>query len=151
MKKVFVVAGLILSVMIMAACGSTTEVVEESAVEVEASAAALTLSGAANMTWSVADLEGMVQTEAEYTNKDGETSTFGGVAFSELFSAAGVGDYASVTLIASDDYAAEVSADELSACATCLVSVQDDGTLRAVMPDMSSKVQVKGLVEISVQ
>ena len=102
------------------------------------------------MSWTASDLEAMTQVEAEYTNKDGETTTFNGVAFSDLFADAGVSDYTSVTLVASDGYEAEVTADELSACANCLVAV-DDGSFRSVMPDMSSKLQVKGLVEIKVQ
>ena len=152
MKKVFVIAGLILSVIVLASCGSTTEVVvDDSAVEAETSEAVLTLSGAADMTWSTADLEGMTQTEAEYTNKDGETSTYSGVALCGLISEAGISDFTTATLIAFDGYEAEITSDELSNCDTCIVAVEDDGSLRAVMPDMSSKLQVKGLSEISVQ
>ena len=150
-KKFILITSLIFSAMLMAACGSTATVAEESVAEAETSAAVLTLSGEAVMTWTTADLEGMTQVEADYTNKDGETTTFSGVALSELFSAAGVSEYTTVTLVASDDYAAEVTFDELSTCEACLVAIQDDGTFISVMPDMSSKVQVKGLVEIQVQ
>lgn len=150
-KKIFITTGLILAVLIMAACGpSTAEAVEESA-PVEASASGLTLTGSASMTWSADDLAAMPQIEADYTNKDGETSTYSGVAFSELFAAAGVSEYTMVTLVASDGYTAELTFDELSNCPNCLVTVQDDGTFRSVMPDMASKLQVKGLSEIQVQ
>jgi hypothetical protein len=151
-KKLLRLSGLFLVVLAMAACAApAAEAVEESAPAAEAAdEAVLALSGAAEMSWTADDLGAMTQTEADYTNKDGETTTYSGVAFSELFAAAGVEDYASVTMVASDGYEAEVTADELSACANCLVAV-DDGSFRSVMPDLSSKLQVKGLVEIKVQ
>lgn len=150
-KKYFAVTGLILTVLMMAACSPAAEVVEESAPAEAASDAGLVLTGTAEMAWSTADLEAMTQVEADYTNKDGETTTYSGVAFSELLSAAGVAEYTTITLVAADGYSAEVSADELTVCANCLVSVDDDGSFRSIMPDMASKVQVKGLVEVQVQ
>ncbi len=149
-KKAFIFTGLLLAVLAMAACAPAAAVVEEEAAPVEA-AAALTLSGAADMSWTVDDLAALTQIEADYTNKDGETTTYSGVAINDLLAAAGVEEYEMATLVAVDEYSAEVTAEELSACANCLVAVSDDGTLRSVMPDMSSKVQVKGLVEIQVQ
>lgn len=150
-KKLFIIAGLVMTMLAMAACAPAVEAVEEEAVPMEAAEAALTLSGAVEMSWSVNDLAAMDQIEADYTNKDGETTTYSGVAISDLLAAAGVEDYTMLTLVASDEYAAEVAAEDFDSCANCLVAVQDDGSLRSVMPDMSSKVQVKDLVEIQVQ
>lgn len=149
-KKLFIIAGLVLTIMAMAACTPTVEVAEEEVI-VEDAEPALALTGAVELSWTVDDLAALDQIEADYTNKDGEISTFSGVAISDLLAAAGVEEYTMITLVASDDYAAEVPAEDFTACANCLVAVQDDGTLRSVMPDMSSKVQVKGLVEIQVQ
>lgn len=149
-KKILKVTGLILVVLAMAACAApAAEAVEESA-PAAADEAALAMTGAAEMSWTADDLGALTQVDADYTNKDGETTTFSGVSFSDLFAAAGVEDYASVILVASDGYEAEITADELSACANCIVAV-DNGSFRSVMPDMASKLQVKGLVEIKVQ
>ena len=150
-KRLIVIAGLILSVMLVTACAAETAVVEEEAAPAEAAGATLTMTGAAEMSWTVDDLAAMTQTDADYTDKEGVTTTFTGVAFSDLLAAAGVEDYATVTMVASDDYAADVTFDELSTCPTCLVAVDEDGSLRSVMPDLSGKLNVKNLVEIQVQ
>lgn len=149
-NRVFLIIGLVLTAVVMTACSFAVETAsEETAVEIVESA--LTLSGAAEMSWTVDDLAGLDQTEADYTNKDGETTTYSGVAINDLLTAAGVSEYTTVTLVAADEYAAVVAAEELSACANCLVAVQEDGSLRSVMHDMSGKLQVKDLVEIQVQ
>jgi hypothetical protein len=150
-KRIIATTVLALSVLVMAACATAApaEVAEEAA-PAEA-AAGLTLSGVASMTWSAEDLAAMPQTEADYTDKEGATTTFSGVSFSELLTAAGVTDYASVTMVAADGYSAEVTADELSACANCIVAVDEDGSFRSVMPDLGGKLNVKGLVELQVK
>jgi hypothetical protein len=89
--------------------------------------------------------------EAEYTNKDGDTTVYTGVALLDLLSEAGVAEYAAISLVSDDGYSADVTSEELSACSTCVVVLTDDGSLRSILPDFSSKVQVKGLVEIIVQ
>ena len=150
-KKIFVIASLILSVLLMAACATEAAVVEEEAAPAEAAGAGLSMTGAAEMNWSVDDLAAMTQIDADYTGKDGETTTYTGVAINDLLAAAGVEEYTAINMVASDDYAAEVTFDELSACATCLIAVEDDGSMRSVMPDMSGKLNVKNLVEIQVQ
>ena len=95
------------------------------------------------------DLQGLPATEAEYTNKDGETTMYTGVAISALLAEVGIDSFNSLILVAADGYTAEVTADELAGCSNCIAAF-DDGSLRSVMPDLSSKLQVKDLVEIQI-
>ncbi|MBM3137334.1 MAG: hypothetical protein FJZ98_03995 [Chloroflexi bacterium] len=120
------------------------------AAEPVAAEAALTLSGpATGVSWSMEDLQAYPATETDYTNKDGETATYTGVAFSALLAEVGIESFSSLTMVAADDYTADVTFDELAACPNCIVAF-DDGSLRSVMPDLSGKLQVKDLVEIRI-
>ena len=95
-----------------------------------------------------AELEAFGTTSADYTNKDGETTTYEGVLLSAILADAGAADAGGeVTFVAADGYEAGLSADEALACADCIVAF-DGESLRSVMPEMSSKLQVKDLVEI---
>ena len=120
------------------------------AVEVAADAP-LKMSGLVEMGWSLDDLKALPVTEAEYTNKDGETKTYSGVSFSDLLKAAAVEDYSTVTLIAADDYSVGVDRKTLDACTTCIIAIGDDGSLRSVMPGMQGSLQVKDLVALEVK
>jgi hypothetical protein len=51
---------------------------------------------------------------------------------------------------AADGFEADIDLNEALACANCIVAF-DNGSLRMVMPDMSGKLQVKDVIEISVQ
>ena len=148
-KKFFLISILVVGMLISACATTQAETATEEVVV--AAEPVLTLSGAAEASWTADDLKAMNQTSADYTDKDGNTTTYSGVLISDLLAAAGVADYAKLTLIASDDYSAEVTKDELSACTGCIVAFSDDGSLRSVMPDFSGKQNVKNLVEISVE
>ncbi len=111
----------------------------------------LKMTGLAEKSWTLNELKAMPSTNTDYTNKDGETTTYSGVIFTLLFEAAGVSEYSAITLVAADEYAVEVTKDELDECPTCIVAIQEDGSLRSVMPDFSGKQQVKDLVEIQVE
>ena len=135
------------SALLLAACGGKVAEAQPAAV---VSDAALVFSGSADAAWTVADLQALPVTAAEYTNKDGETTSYSGVSFADLFTSAGVESYSSVSLLAADDYAAELDQATLDACKDCIVAIQDDGSLKAVLPGMSSAVQVRDLVEVIV-
>jgi hypothetical protein len=113
--------------------------------------AALVMSGAEDAGWTLADLQAMPQTSAEYTNKDGETTTFEGVSIADLLVAVGVMKYDSVTLLAADDYAVNVDFARLDACADCIVIIQEDNSLKSVMPGFEGLFQVRDLIEIQVE
>lgn len=101
------------------------------------------------MPFSMNQLVNMDTLDVEYTGKDDTVTVYTGVPLLDLLSEAGL-EGETILLTASDDYQAEVSAAELESCADCVVAF-DEGGLRSVLPGFSSKVQVKGLVEISVK
>lgn len=146
-KSINKIAGLILVAVLVVSCAPQAA---PNAVEPVSAEAALTLSGpATGVSWSMEDLQGLPATKTEYTNKDGETTTYTGVAISALLAEVGIETFKSLTLIAADGYTAEVTADELAGSPNCIVAF-DEGSLRSVMPDLSSKLQVKDLVEIQI-
>jgi hypothetical protein len=101
--------------------------------------------------YTLADLQTMDTMDVDYTSK-GETTTYTGVPIQALLDAAGVqADAATVSFVASDDYAYDAALSDVTACANCIVAWADDGTLRTVMPDMPGAAQVKGLVSITVK
>jgi len=141
-KSIIKIAGFILLTTLAVSCAVKAEPASMEPV--------LKLTGAASASWSEDDLKALPVIVAEYTNKDGETTIYTGVAFAELFKAASVGDFTSLTLVAADGYTVEVTSDELSGCPTCIVAFQEKGGLNSVMPDFSGKLQVRDLVEIQV-
>lgn len=135
MKKLRFIASLLIFMAILTACAPT-------------GATVLTVGG---QEYTQSELEALGTQSVDYTNNDGEVTTYSGVPLSTLLEDAGASDSgANITFTASDNYEAEASVDEVMACADCIVAF-DDGSLRVVMPDFSSKLQVKDLVSITVQ
>jgi hypothetical protein len=95
------------------------------------------------------ELEALGTQSVDYTDKDGEITTYEGVPLAALLNDAGV---TSDTLIftAADDYQADMAAEEALSCENCIVAFDGDG-LRLVMPDFSGKLQVKDLVSITAE
>ena len=93
-------------------------------------------------------LEALGTTTVDYTNKDGETTAYEGVVLATLLSDAGV-QSGELGLVAADGYVANLTVEEALSCANCIVAFDDD-SLRTVMPEMSGKLQVKDLVDITV-
>ena len=85
---------------------------------------------------------------ADYTDKEGVTTTYEGVSLAAVLEDAGLSGSSEITMTSSDGYEASLTVDEVSACANCIVAFDED-TLRTVMPDMSGKLNVKDLVKIS--
>ncbi len=151
MKKICVVLGLLMVAALVVSCAPAAETAPVAeAVEVAADAP-LKMSGLVDMSWSLDDLKALPVTETDYTNKDGETKSYSGVSFSDLLKAAAVEEYASVTLIAADDYSVGIDQKTLDACTTCIIAIEEDGGLRSVMPDMEGSLQVKDLVALEVK
>jgi len=147
MNKIsFKVAVLTLLIALFVGCAPQGQQAAEQAV----SEATLTISSPqVNVTWSLSDLQAFPTIDVEYTNKDGETTIYNGVALSTLLEEAGIESYKSLSLVAADGYTAEVTSDELAGCTNCIIAF-DDESLRSIMPDMSGKLQVKNLVEIQI-
>ena len=141
MKKTTLVTTLLVLVALLAACAPQAQATEETAV------ALLSVNDKA---YTQADLEALGTTSVDYTDKDGVTTTYEGVVLSVLLTDAGADSGTDVTLIAADGYEASLTVEEALACANCIVAFDGEG-LRTVMPDMSGKLNVKDLIEISVQ
>ncbi|MEN6478024.1 MAG: substrate-binding domain-containing protein [Anaerolineales bacterium] len=115
---------------------------------------ALKASGKVAMTtgWTLAQLKAMDMVKAEVENKSGTIDVFEGVPLVDLLAALEpAADATTVVLVASDGFTAEVPLADVEACPTCVVAPQEDGTLRAAMPGMSSKFQVKDLTELRIE
>jgi hypothetical protein len=146
-KSLIQLASLFVLVALITSCAPQVEPVPAEPIGADG---ALKMTGPAIfIAWTMEDLQGFPSTEVDYTNKDGETTTYSGVAISLLLAEVGVESFNSLTLIAVDGYSAEVTADEMDGCERCIVAF-DGGSLRSVMPDLSSKLQVKDLVEIQI-
>jgi hypothetical protein len=163
--KLFLILGMVLS-LALAACGPTAPEpapaepaapAEESAPE-EASAAsgeaALKVTGAvaSEQAWTEDEVKAMDAIDVESTNKDGETSTYTGVLLSDLLAAAEPNaDASTVIFVADDGYTAEISLEELTACADCIASFRNKGGFSTVLPGYPGNMQVKGVTEIQVK
>jgi hypothetical protein len=102
--------------------------------------------------WTEAQVKKMDTMEAVSTNKDGESSTYTGVLITDLLGEAQPNaDATTVVFVADDGYTAEVTLEELNACADCIVSFRDQGGFSTVLPNFSGKLQVKGVAEIQVK
>jgi hypothetical protein len=139
MKKTILLITLIVVLTLFTACSST---------EITAEVAVLTVGGKA---YTHSELEALGTQSTDYTNKDNETTTYTGTPLSALLEDAGLtsaGD--TLVFTAADGYKADMTLDEALDCTGCIVA-NDSGSLRAVMPDLSSKLQVKDLIIIDIQ
>lgn len=134
MKQTRLLVSLFFILALLSACGTTEEAV-------------LTVGGD---TYSQSQLEALGTMSVDYTNKDGEVTTYEGVSLAGLLADAGADSGGTVTFTAADEYQAELEMDEALACANCIVALDGD-SLRLVMPDFSGKLQVKDLISISVK
>jgi DMSO/TMAO reductase YedYZ molybdopterin-dependent catalytic subunit len=125
----------------------------------------LGVSGAVSspLTLSYADLAGMAQTDLKDVFMDkslGEDTTgdWSGAALTEILSKAGAGEYVSITVIAADGYAIEISKDELQDAIVALKengkwiaeADPDHGPIRLVCPYTPANRWVFQLTELQV-
>jgi len=153
MKKIVV---LLLSVLFVSMLGCQAADVATTEVEpiVEEGPVAFTISGnvATEFGWSEAEIKSLNTLDVDYTNKDGETTTYTGVLLSDLLTLAQPGaDAANLVFVADDGYTAEVALADVMTCTNCILGFREEGGFISVMPDFSGKLQVKGIVEIQVQ
>jgi hypothetical protein len=133
MKKVRLIVSIFILIALVTACSAATDDGE-----------AVLIVG--DKGYSKSQLEALGTQDVDYTDKDGETTTFTGVLVNDLLEDAGL-NAANLVFVAADGYEAEATMDEIGACTNCIVAFDED-SLRMVMPDMSGKLQVKGVVEI---
>ena len=138
---------LIVMGILLTGCAAT----EEAAAPAEV---ALNVTGnvASEQAWTEAEVKAMDTLDVESANKEGEISTYTGVLITDLLAEAQPNAEANtVVFVADDGYTAEITLEELNACADCIVSFRDQGGFGTVLPGLSTKLQVKGVVEIQVK
>ena len=152
--KLFLILSMVLS-LALAACGPTVpEPAPAAEAEEPAGEVALKVTGAvaSEQAWTEAEVKALDAIDVESTNKDGETSTYTGVLLSDLLAAAQPNaDATTVVFVADDGYTAEITLDELMACADCIASFRNQGGFSTVLPGYPGNMQVKGVVEIQVK
>ncbi len=153
-KWIIVLVMVVLLIGLLSGCSTAATEITSGEGEQVAGPIALKITGkiASEVGWTEAELKAMDTIDSEYTDKDGTTKTYTGVPINALLEGAGVqSDAATVVFIASDGYQADAPLADVQACQTCIVAFDEEGGLRMVLPDFSSKVQVKGVVEVQVQ
>jgi hypothetical protein len=146
-KSLVVVLALVLVAMVLAACGGGTSggIPDDAALKITGNVKN-------EVGWTEDQVRAMDTMDTESTNKDGETATYTGVSIKALLDKASPNsDATTVTYVADDGYTAEVTLAEVQGCANCIVSFRSQGGFSIVMPDFSSKAQVKGVVEIQIK
>jgi hypothetical protein len=131
---------------------TATEEPAAPAVEVEGS---LVITGLVDqpLGFMEADLRGMEVLKITAEHPKSGSAEFEGVSLNALLDLAGVQAGATtLVIIAADGYAAEVSLDEIRACADCLVGFTNTAEkLKMVMPGLASGVWVKDVVSLEVK
>ena len=117
--------------------------------------AALTINGKVEqeMSWTTADIQGMqtVKIQAKHP-KTGDLTDYEGVRISDLLALVKpAADASKVVFTASDGYTAELDLVSLNTCTDCLISFNESGQLKTVMPDQISGLWVKDLIKIEIQ
>ncbi len=102
--------------------------------------------------WTEEEIRAFETMDVQAANKDGEMVDYTGVSLKSLLDLA-IPNVTAATLVflAADGYSAEMPYADAAECETCIVAFNDDGGFRMVMPDFSTKVQVKDVVEIQVK
>ena len=121
----------------VSACGASSEPI-------------LSVTGLTDKTYAKKELMEFSRVESAYMNKDGEIIEYLGVPMISIIENCEVETYSSVTMVASDGYSAEITFEELDACVKCIIAFQENNGLLAVMPDYSSKLQVRDLIELQI-
>lgn len=155
MRNKTVLAVALLLVLGLVACGGAAPDVDWT----------LGVSGAVSspLTLSFAELADMSQTELndilmEKSLGEDTTGTWSGVALAEILSKAGTGEYVSITAVAGDGYAIEISKDELQDAIVALKENDewiaeadpDHGPIRMVCPHTPANRWVFQLKELQV-
>ena len=112
----------------------------------------LKISGpAVGVTLGLADIQTMKIVSVPFTDKNGVTTTYTGVAVADVLKAAGVVGTPDLTLVAGDGFTYDLASADYAGCADCIVALDSAGGLRTVFPKLGGKAQIKGLVEIVVK
>ncbi len=152
MKKGLLIAAIVIMVMI-AGCKATPTTSAPAAAE-PAAVPALTVTGlvATPQSWTLDQLGALNLVDETVEHPKNGPMDVRGVLLSELLAlAAPTSDATAIVFTASDGYTGEIDLATVTACATCMVQIGEDGKLNAIMPDQSSKLWVKDIINIEVK
>ena len=170
MKKTLIITLLLLS-LVLSACASATTlepapvveepataeeapIVEEAPAAEETAGVALKVTGsvASEQAWTEDEVKAMNTIDVESTNSKSESDTYTGVLLTDLLAAAQPNaDATMLVFVADDGSTADVSIEEINACADCIASFRSKGGFSAILPGFDKKAQLKGIVEIQVK
>lgn len=103
-------------------------------------------------TLTVADLRKMEQVSVKATDRDGIEQTYTGVAIATLLKNATLQPAAKqVVFTGGDGYAQMLRISDLQADTNALISIDENGALRNILPTQPPKFWIKGLIKIDVQ
>lgn len=123
-------------------------------IEAHKPAAGLVITGKVGeeKSWSEDDVKAMEVMDVQAANKDGQMVDYQGISLKGLLDLAKpAADATTLTFVADDGFSADMPLADATACEKCIVAFNDDGGFRMVLPDFSTKMQVKGVVEIQVK
>jgi hypothetical protein len=115
---------------------------------------ALKFTGSVNdrAAWSEEEIRRMETAQVTSTNKEGESETYTGVQIKSLLSIAGVKpDASKVIFIAGDGETAEVALSDVADCEDCIFTFRKNGGFSVLVPGVSKKLLVRGVVEVQVE
>lgn len=99
-----------------------------------------------------ADLAKLEQTEVKATDRDNVERTYKGVLLSTIFTQVGLQSAAkSVVFTGGDGYSQEVTLSDLQKDTHAIITVDQGGSLRDILPSTKPKFWVKGLVKLEVK
>jgi hypothetical protein len=158
----------VLTVGVMAGCGSSDTTTTSAAPETSTTAAATeTTAGSLNGVSGIIDVKGAVESPMTLTAADLEeltvvdltvehpklgTMDYTGVRFSELMPILKVQDSATVVQLGcTDGYIAEIPLADIESTPDAMLAIGDDGSLNAVMPGMFGKAWARDITAMTFQ
>lgn len=94
----------------------------------------------------------MDSVQVDSTNNDGETETYTGVQIKTLLSMAAVKpDASTVAFISGAGETAELPLSDVKDCENCIFTFRKNGGFSILVPAVSNKLLVKGVVEVQVE
>lgn len=102
--------------------------------------------------WAEDEVKALETMDVQAANKDGQMVDYKGVSLKGLLEMAKPANEATALVFVADDgYSAEMPLADAVSCEKCIVAFDDAGGFRMVLPDFSTKLQVKDVIEIQVK
>ena len=160
MKRAILGLLAVLVVLSLVGCAANTATPTASSLPAQAAGWSVAVEGASKAAFTQADYSALkeVMIDATKKKKDGSTETnkYTGVLISDVLNALGAADFSTITLTASDGFAADITKDMLGNKAIFAIKIdgaaldESDKPIMSVLDGQASKTWVKGIVKITV-